>query len=199
MDENLQQSFIYNNNGIETGESFDFSTAIQQTTQSQESLMTSHGNMTDMSNTSCNFATFDIATHTMQQRVLNYLKFYYFLPNDVNFYLVICKIILQDSFNDHNHYDHEFFYQHPSYPTIRYHVSCKLLSYSLVENILNNEMCGINFDTELLSTNDVGNNEMITQTVSSMAGNQNYNDSDFSSNEHITHQDTNGLATRIFQ
>ncbi|PKB95232.1 hypothetical protein RhiirA5_437097 [Rhizophagus irregularis] len=60
-------------------------------------------------------------------------------------------------------------------------------------------MCGINFDTELLSTNDVGNNEMITQTVSSMAGNQNYNDSDFSSNEHITHQDTNGLATRIFQ
>ncbi|EXX61825.1 uncharacterized protein OCT59_028177 [Rhizophagus irregularis] len=224
MDENLQQSFIYNNNGIETGESFDFSTAIQQTTQSQESLMTSHGNMTDMSNTSCNFATFDIATHTMQQRVLNYLKFYYFLPNDVNFYLVICKIILQDSFNDHNHYDHEFFYQHPSYPSIRYHVTCKLLSYPLVENILNNEVCGMNFDTKSLSldqkfnlehnlkqklfyrmicdrnTNDVGNNEMITQTVSSMAAdNQNYNDSDFSSNEHITHQDTNGLATRRFQ
>ncbi|POG81089.1 hypothetical protein GLOIN_2v1763712 [Rhizophagus irregularis DAOM 181602=DAOM 197198] len=224
MDENLQQSFIYNNNGIETGESFDFSTAIQQTTQSQESLMTSHGNMTDMSNTSCNFATFDIATHTMQQRVLNYLKFYYFLPNDVNFYLVICKIILQDSFNDHNHYDHEFFYQHPSYPSIRYHVTCKLLSYPFVENILNNEVCGMNFDTKSLSldqkfnlehnlkqklfyrmicdrnTNDVGNNEMITQTVSSMAAdNQNYNDSDFSSNEHITHQDTNGLATRRFQ
>uniref|UniRef100_U9SS54 Uncharacterized protein n=1 Tax=Rhizophagus irregularis (strain DAOM 181602 / DAOM 197198 / MUCL 43194) TaxID=747089 RepID=U9SS54_RHIID len=50
------------------------------------------------------------------------------------------------------------------------------------------------------NTNDVGNNEMITQTVSSMAAdNQNYNDSDFSSNEHITHQDTNGLATRRFQ
>ncbi|CAB4405468.1 unnamed protein product [Rhizophagus irregularis] len=221
MDENLQQSFIYNNNGIETGESFDFSTAIQQTTQSQESIITSHGNMTDMSNTSCNFATFDIATHTMQQQVLNYLKFYYFSPNDVNFYLVICKIILQDSFNDHNHYDHEFFYQHPSYPSIRYHVSCKLLSFSLVENILNNEVCGMNFDTKLLSlvqkfnlehnlkqklfyrmicdknTNDVGNNEI--QTVSSMADNQNYNDSDFSSNEHITHQDTNGLPTRRFQ
>ncbi|PKY34043.1 hypothetical protein RhiirB3_453424 [Rhizophagus irregularis] len=191
MDENLQQSLIYNNTSIETGESFDFSTTIQQTTQSQESSITSHGNV------------IDVAAHTMQHQqilqVLNYLKFYYFSPNDVNFYLVICKIILQDSFNDHNHYDHEFFYQHPSYPTIRYHVSCKLLSYSLVENILNNEMCGINFDTELLSTNDVGNNEMITQTVSSMAGNQNYNDSDFSSNEHITHQDTNGLATRIFQ
>ncbi|PKK70541.1 hypothetical protein RhiirC2_779561 [Rhizophagus irregularis] len=185
------------NSAIETGESFDFSTAIQQTTPSQESSITSHGNMTGMSNTSCNFTTFDVAAHILQ--VLNYLKFYYFSQNDVNFYLVICKIILQDSFNDHNHYDHEFFYQHPSYPTIRYHVSCKLLSYSLVENILNNEMCGINFDTELLSTNDVGNNEMITQTVSSMAGNQNYNDSDFSSNEHITHQDTNGLATRIFQ
>ncbi|CAB4381570.1 unnamed protein product [Rhizophagus irregularis] len=181
MDENLQQSLIYNNTSIETGESFDFSTTIQQTTQSQESSITSHGNV------------IDVAAHTMQHQqilqVLNYLKFYYFSPNDVNFYLVICKIILQDSFNDHNHYDHEFFYQHPSYPTIRYHVSCKLLSYSLVENILNNE----------ISTNDVGNNEMITQTVSSMAGNQNYNDSDFSSNEHITHQDTNGLATRIFQ
>ncbi|CAB4473279.1 uncharacterized protein OCT59_028161 [Rhizophagus irregularis] len=143
MDENLQQSLIYNNTSIETGESFDFSTTIQQTTQSQESSITSHGNV------------IDVAAHTMQHQqilqVLNYLKFYYFSPNDVNFYLVICKIILQDSFNDHNHYDHEFFYQHPSYPTIRYHVSCKLLSYSLVENILNNEMCGINFDTELLS------------------------------------------------
>ncbi|CAB4405457.1 unnamed protein product [Rhizophagus irregularis] len=143
MDENLQQSLIYNNSGIESGESFDFSTTIQQTTQSQESSITSYGNM------------IDVAAHTMQYQqilqVLNYLKFYYFSPNDVNFYLVICKIILQDSFNDHNHYDHEFFYQHPSYPSIRYHVSCKLLSYSLVENILNNEMCGINFDTELLS------------------------------------------------
>ncbi|CAG8633566.1 uncharacterized protein OCT59_028164 [Rhizophagus irregularis] len=219
MDENLRQSFIYNNS-IETDESFDFSTAIQQTTQSQESSITSHGNMTDIS---CNFTTFDIATHTMQQQVLNYLKFYYFSPNDVNFYLVICKIILQDTFNDHNHYDHEFFYQHPSYPSIRYHVTCKLLSYSLVETILNNEVCGMNFDTNPLSldqkfnlehnlkqklfyrmicdrnTNDVGNNEMITQTVSSMADNQNYNDSDFSSNEHITHQDTNGLPTRRFQ
>ncbi|CAG8711882.1 uncharacterized protein OCT59_028168 [Rhizophagus irregularis] len=228
MDENLQQSFIYNNSGIETDESFDFSTAIQQTTQSQESSITSHRNMTGMSNTSYNFATFDVAAHTMQyQQILpslNYLKFYYFLPSDVNFYLVICKIILQDSFNDHsNHYDHEFFYQHPSNPSIGYHVTCKLLSYPLVENILNNEVCGMNFDTKPLSldqkfnleqnlkqklfyrmicdrnTNDVGNNEMITQTVSSMADNQNYNDSDFSSNEHITHQDTNGLPTRRFQ
>ncbi|EXX56331.1 hypothetical protein RirG_217130 [Rhizophagus irregularis DAOM 197198w] len=201
MDENLQQSFIYNNSGIETDESFDFSTAIQQTTQSQESSITSHRNMTGMSNTSYNFATFDVAAHTMQYQQI--------LPN---------------SFNDHsNHYDHEFFYQHPSNPSIGYHVTCKLLSYPLVENILNNEVCGMNFDTKPLSldqkfnlehnlkqklfyrmicdrnTNDVGNNEMITQTVSSMADNQNYNDSDFSSNEHITHQDTNGLPTRRFQ
>ncbi|CAB4405461.1 unnamed protein product [Rhizophagus irregularis] len=231
MDENLQQSFIYNNSGIETDESFDFSTAIQQTTPSQESSITSHGNMTGMSNTSCNFTTFDVAAHTMQYQqilqVLNYLKFYYFSQNDVNFYLVICKIILQDSFNDHNQYDHEFFYQHPKYPSIRYHVTCKLLPYSLVENILNNEMCGMNFDIKSLSLdqkfnlehnlkqklyyrmlcdrntnslhNDVGNHEMITQTVSSMADNQNYNDSDLPSNDHITHQDTNGLAIRRFQ
>ncbi|CAB4446851.1 unnamed protein product [Rhizophagus irregularis] len=203
-------------------ESFDFSTAIQQTTPSQESSITSHGNMTGMSNTSCNFTTFDVAAHILQ--VLNYLKFYYFSPNDVNFYLVICKIILQDSFNDHNHYDHEFFYQHPKYPSIRYHVTCKLLQYSLVENILNNEMCGMNFDIKPLSLdqkfilehnlkqklyyrmlcdrntnslhNGVGNHEMITQTVSSMTDNQNYIDSDLPSNDHITHQDTNGLTTQ---
>ncbi|GBC43334.2 hypothetical protein GLOIN_2v1868476 [Rhizophagus irregularis DAOM 181602=DAOM 197198] len=188
MDENLQQSLIYNNTSIETGESFDFSTTIQQTTQSQESSITSHGNV------------IDVAAHTMQHQqilqVLNYLKFYYFSPNDVNFYLVICKIILQDSFNDHNHYDHEFFYQHPSYPTIRYHVSCKPKKFNLEHNLKHKLFYRMICDR---STNDVGNNEMITQTVSSMAGNQNYNDSDFSSNEHITHQDTNGLATRIFQ
>ncbi|CAB5153348.1 unnamed protein product [Rhizophagus irregularis] len=150
MDENLQQSLIYNNTSIETGESFDFSTTIQQTTQSQESSITSHGNV------------IDVAAHTMQHQqilqVLNYLKFYYFSPNDVNFYLT-------KKFNLEHNLKHKLFYR----------MICDR------------------------STNDVGNNEMITQTVSSMAGNQNYNDSDFSSNEHITHQDTNGLATRIFQ
>jgi hypothetical protein len=85
---------------------------------------------------------------------------------------------------------------------------------------LNDEICEMNFDVELLSLNqnfnleqslrqklfhrmhrngntnsfhnDVVNHEMITQTVSMMADIQNYNDSDLPSND-ITHQDTNGL------
>ncbi|GES82293.1 hypothetical protein GLOIN_2v1763705 [Rhizophagus clarus] len=93
---------------------------------------------------------------TMQHKqvlpVLSYLKFYYHSPNDFNFYLVICKIILQNSFNDHYNHDHEFFYQHPRLPSIKYHVTCKLIPYSIVESILNNDgECGMNFYTKLLS------------------------------------------------
>ncbi|RIA96707.1 hypothetical protein C1645_802246 [Glomus cerebriforme] len=76
---------------------------------------------------------------------LNELKLFYQAPNDNNFYHVTCKIILQDyqSENsvpwDDDNYDYEFFFQN-------YHVTCKLLTHSLVLNILNKEIYGRDFD-----------------------------------------------------
>ncbi|CAB4400508.1 unnamed protein product [Rhizophagus irregularis] len=99
------------------------------------------------------------------------------------------------------------------------YVTCKSLPNCLVENILNDEICGVNFDVELLSLNQkfnleqslrqnlfqrihcnrntnsfyngVVNHEMITQLVS-VADIQDYNNSNCSSKDH-THQDTIGL------
>lgn len=95
-----------------------------------------------------------IQQHQQQMlSVISYLKFYHFSQNDGKYYLVTCKIISQeDSFFDgHGRYNHEFFYQHPTYPSKEYHVTCKLLSHSLVENILNNEFCDLEIDLESLS------------------------------------------------
>jgi hypothetical protein len=60
-------------------------------------------------------------------------------PNDDNYYHVTIKPILQLSENLENNYDYEFFYA-------RYHVTCKLLSPSLIIDILNKEIYGIDFD-----------------------------------------------------
>ncbi|GBB86627.1 hypothetical protein RclHR1_01300012 [Rhizophagus clarus] len=155
MDENLQRSYTYNSStAMETGELHDFSTEIaaeQQTMQHQEPLITTH-------DISYNFAISNAATHITEQHqqvplVLNYLKIYHFSPNDGNFYLVICKIILQNSLNDRVYYDHEFFYQHPSDPSINYHVTCELLPHLLIENFLNYGIYEMNFDTTTLSLN----------------------------------------------
>ncbi|GBB89822.1 hypothetical protein RclHR1_16640002 [Rhizophagus clarus] len=186
--------------------SFDFPdkiTVTQPVTQHQE-----------FQDPSCSFATFD-GTTTMQHRqffpVLNYLKFYYLSPNDFNFYLVICKIIQQNSFDNHNHHDHEFFYQHPRYPSLRYHVTCKLLPYSSVENILNNEECRLNFGVKLLSLDqkfnlernlreklyyrmyyyDMNTNNNVANQTVSMEEAQIYD------NDHITRQDTNVAKDNI--
>ncbi|GBB86628.1 hypothetical protein RclHR1_01300013 [Rhizophagus clarus] len=193
MNENSQRSFTYNSSDtMETSRLHDFSTeiaAVQQTTQRQVSSILPH-------DTSYNFtSTFDVATHiTQHQPVLDYLKFFHLSLG--YFYLVICKIILQDSSNDHDHYDHEFFYQHPRYPSIGYHVSCKLLPDSLIETILNGEVYEMNFDTEkFLSLNQRFTLELSlkqrlfhrmhfgTQSVL-LAGIT--NDGDLSSNENIT-------------
>ncbi|GBC03657.1 hypothetical protein RclHR1_05240006 [Rhizophagus clarus] len=187
------------NQHIITSESLDFSTEIP-IIQHQESI-SSQGND--------DFVTYNVTNQVAMQHqqtlpIISYLKFYHFYVN--LFYLVTCKIILQEdsSFCNHDRYSHEFFYQHPNDPSIRYHVTCKSLSNSLVENILNDEICGMDFDTELLSLNqkfdieqrlkqklfhrmqhnrntnsfhnNVGNHEMIVQPVS-MANVQNYNDS----------------------
>ena len=146
--------------------------------------------------------------HQQNFPLINYLKFYHFFVN--SYYLVTCKMILQEdsSFVDHGPYDHEFFYEYPSDPSTRYHVTCNLLPHSLVENILNDGFCEMNFDVELLSLNqkfdleqslkqklfcrmysfygDVGNHAMTTQNIAIVNG-------DLPSNDHITHQDTNGL------
>src|SRR6266536_2310137 len=79
--------------------------------------------------------------------IISYLRFYHLSPNDDNFYLVTCKIISQEnSSDDHDHYNHEFFYQHPSDPSARYIVTCKLLPHYLVEDILNGEAYGMNYN-----------------------------------------------------
>lgn len=183
-----------------------FSTEIAAAQQHQESYQ----------DPSCNFTIHNVTNKVVMQQetlsVISYLKFYHFYVN--LFYLITCKIILHDdSFgNDHDCYSHEFFYQHPNDPSIRYHVTCKSLPYSLVENILNEEVYGMNFDIQLLSLNqkfnlqeslkeklfyrmhcnrntnsfrnDVGNHEMVTQTVS-MADIQ--NDNYLPNNEFTTH------------
>ncbi|RIA79295.1 hypothetical protein C1645_836900 [Glomus cerebriforme] len=138
MDENLfydQHSFAVNS----SNESLDFFTEV--------AAITERNNMTGMSGTSCGRATFNTETHTMQDQqilqIISYLKFYYFSPDDKNFYYVTCKIVLQDDFNDHH--NHGFFFRHPNDPSIVYFVSCKLLSFLLIENILNN---GMDFDVK---------------------------------------------------
>ena len=84
----------------------------------------------------------------------NELKLFYQTPNDIHFYHVTCKMILQDylqnsknsSWDDDN-YDYEFFFQNSNNSEISiYHVACKLLSHSLIINILNKEIYGMDFD-----------------------------------------------------
>ncbi|RIA88494.1 hypothetical protein C1645_243103 [Glomus cerebriforme] len=79
---------------------------------------------------------------------LNEFRFFYHSPDDDNCYHVICKIILQDypQINDEN-YDFEFFYQNSNDSNIRYHVTCKLLSNSLIINLLNKKIYGRDFDS----------------------------------------------------
>ncbi|GBB86625.1 hypothetical protein RclHR1_01300010 [Rhizophagus clarus] len=140
-----------------------------------------------------------------------YLKFYHHSSN--NFYLVNCKIVSQEdsSFDNNNHdfHSHEFFYQHPSDPSTRYHVTCRLLSNFLVENVLNDEICEMDFDVRVLSINqklyleqslkqklycrmhynkgtysiqDDVRNHVIVTPISDI---QNYSDNDLSDNNHI--------------
>src|SRR5436190_17878126 len=74
---------------------------------------------------------------------LDEVAFFYNPPNDINIYHVICKMISQDhsqnSASDDDNFDYEFFY-------FRYHVTCKLLSHSLIVNVLNREIYRRNFN-----------------------------------------------------
>ncbi|RIA91552.1 hypothetical protein C1645_821865 [Glomus cerebriforme] len=149
-----------------------------------------------------------ITQHQQILQVISYLKFYHLSPNDNNFYYVTCKIILQEdvgSFDDHDHYNHGFFYQHPNDPSTVYFVTCKLIPYHLIENILNNGMDFNNKCMVLLSLHQKLNleqslkqklfnlmrNANSTIQFVSKADIQNYNDSGLPNNDHIAYQNTN--------
>ncbi|RIA89730.1 hypothetical protein C1645_876521 [Glomus cerebriforme] len=150
----------------------------------------------------------DFTQHSHILQIISYLKFYHFSQNDNNFYYVTCKIILQDdvgSFDDNDHYNHGFFFQHPDDSSTVYFVTCKLLPFLLIENILNNGMDFNNKCKILLSLHQKLNLEQslrqklfdlmrnvnsMTQTAS-MDNIQNYNDNGLPSNDHIAYQDTN--------
>src|SRR4051794_24672912 len=81
-------------------------------------------------------------------------KFFYRTPNDNNFYHVTCRMFLQDyletsdsvSWDDDDNNDYEFFFQSLNDSGKIFHITCKLLSHSLILNILNKEIYGMEFD-----------------------------------------------------
>ncbi|RGB30931.1 hypothetical protein C1646_764713 [Rhizophagus diaphanus] len=84
----------------------------------------------------------------IQRLLITKGRFFHCTLNDKNFYLVTYKIIQENSnYYDENdpdynlNYDHEFFYP---YDTVNYFVRCKLLTHSIVEDLLNDEQLDIN-------------------------------------------------------
>ncbi|GBC07468.1 hypothetical protein RclHR1_00750002 [Rhizophagus clarus] len=77
------------------------------------------------------------------QQVLYFNNGLFYQPsNDINIYHITCKITLQDQGEDD--FDYEFFYK-ISNDDIR-HITCKILPPSLILNILNKKIYGIDFD-----------------------------------------------------
>ncbi|PKY46916.1 hypothetical protein RhiirA4_521113 [Rhizophagus irregularis] len=87
---------------------------------------------------------------------MNECKFFHYATNDDKFYHITCQIILQGSVSsdDHN-YDHGFFYNINS--TTNYYVTCKILPHSLIVNILNKKIYGID-----ISMNNLGREESLS-------------------------------------
>ncbi|GBB84514.1 hypothetical protein RclHR1_11090002 [Rhizophagus clarus] len=77
-------------------------------------------------------------------------RFFYLLQHDNNIYHVTCKkILLQGVENTvllDDDYDYEFIFQSLNDPAIIFHVTCKLLSSSLIVNILNKKIYGMDFN-----------------------------------------------------
>ncbi|CAG8725203.1 uncharacterized protein OCT59_010643 [Rhizophagus irregularis] len=100
----------------------------------------------------------NIQPNTQSNIQMNECKFFHYAPNYDKFYHITCQTILQgfDSFDNYN-YDHGFFYN--INPTANYYVTCKILSHSLVANMLNKKIYGIDIGInnlerkELLSLN----------------------------------------------
>jgi hypothetical protein len=77
---------------------------------------------------------------------LNEFRSFYQPSNDNNFYHVTCRLVYyhQNSASlDDDNYDYEFFFQ-------SYHITCKLISNSLILDILNKEIYGMDFDVNNL-------------------------------------------------
>jgi hypothetical protein len=89
---------------------------------------------------------------SLQPMQNNLIELGIFYQDGSNIYHVICKkLYLQElknfiSFDDE--YDYEFFFQSSLDLTAIFHVTCKLLSYSLVVNLLNKEIYGMDFDVK---------------------------------------------------
>ncbi|RIA90167.1 hypothetical protein C1645_823730 [Glomus cerebriforme] len=80
---------------------------------------------------------------------LNKLEFFYHISDEDNIFHVTCKMNLQDVIDDD--YDFEFFFlKNQNNNSEIIYVTCKLLSSSLVINILNKETYGIDFDVNEL-------------------------------------------------
>ncbi|CAB5368903.1 unnamed protein product [Rhizophagus irregularis] len=100
----------------------------------------------------------NIQPNTQSNIQMNECKFFHYAPNYDKFYHITCQTILQgfDSFDNYN-YDHGFFYN--INPTANYYVTCKILPHSLVANMLNKKIYGIDIGInnlerkELLSLN----------------------------------------------
>ncbi|PKK71114.1 hypothetical protein RhiirC2_778793 [Rhizophagus irregularis] len=88
------------------------------------------------------------AAAIMQRQLFTKGRFFYITPNDKNHFLITYKIIQENSdfFDDNDpdyklNYDHEFIC---SYHTANYYVRCKLLTHSIIEDLLNHEEFDIN-------------------------------------------------------
>jgi hypothetical protein len=82
-----------------------------------------------------------------------FAKLSLFYQNDNNIYYITCRKILQNhlqglenfTFLDGN-YDYEFFMEYSDDSATMFHVTCKLLLHSLIVNILNEKIYGMNYD-----------------------------------------------------
>ena len=86
----------------------------------------------------------------LQNKLFEFGLFYQ-AENVTNIYHVACKGVLQDYLKgtvnwDDDYYDYDFFLQSSNDSMILFHVSCKLLSNSLIVDILNKEIYGMDFD-----------------------------------------------------
>src|ERR1044072_858140 len=90
-----------------------------------------------------------------QQVLQNEFKFFHYTPNDDNFFLVNCKMTFQEfAFLDEHSYDHKFFFQCSNNPAANYYVMCKLFSHSLIVNVLNKQICGMDIDINISKQNE---------------------------------------------
>src|SRR3954452_20054270 len=82
----------------------------------------------------------------------NEFEFFHYTPNDDKFYLVNCKkMIFQEfAFLDEHSYDHKFFYQCSNNSAANYYIMCKLFPHSLIVNILNKRVCGMDIEMNIL-------------------------------------------------